>query len=155
MLFEQTVHSVDSSHQLIIDFFRSGKLKVPEWVDTVKLARHKELAPCDDNWFYTRAGWWHWKCFPYINPSAAAQMISQLTVCYQEFHFNNWLFFYVFYWLHFVISIIHKWYIYSEALVCMLYKPFIEQLYSFISTLNHPNELNENITKAKVTVSFV
>uniref|UniRef100_A0A3Q1E9K6 Small ribosomal subunit protein eS19 n=1 Tax=Acanthochromis polyacanthus TaxID=80966 RepID=A0A3Q1E9K6_9TELE len=35
---------------------KSGKLKVPEWVDTVKLARHKELAPCDDNWFYTRAG---------------------------------------------------------------------------------------------------
>lgn len=57
MLFEETVHSVDSSHQLIIDFPRSGKLKVPEWVDTVKLARHKELAPCDDNWFYTRAGW--------------------------------------------------------------------------------------------------
>ncbi|XP_067112646.1 small ribosomal subunit protein eS19-like isoform X2 [Osmerus mordax] len=33
---------------------KSGKLKVPEWVDTVKLAKHKELAPCDDNWFYTR-----------------------------------------------------------------------------------------------------
>ncbi|CAL8364775.1 unnamed protein product [Arctogadus glacialis] len=33
---------------------KSGKLKVPEWVDTVKLASHKELAPCDDNWFYTR-----------------------------------------------------------------------------------------------------
>uniref|UniRef100_A0A8C2T3H5 Ribosomal protein S19 n=1 Tax=Coturnix japonica TaxID=93934 RepID=A0A8C2T3H5_COTJA len=34
----------------------SGKLKVPEWVDTVKLAKHKELAPYDENWFYTRAG---------------------------------------------------------------------------------------------------
>ncbi|KAG7469226.1 hypothetical protein MATL_G00126700 [Megalops atlanticus] len=34
---------------------KSGKLKVPEWVDTVKLAKHKELAPCDDNWFYIRA----------------------------------------------------------------------------------------------------
>ncbi|XP_053720226.1 40S ribosomal protein S19 isoform X1 [Synchiropus splendidus] len=34
---------------------KSGKLKVPEWVDTVKLARHKELAPYDDNWFYNRA----------------------------------------------------------------------------------------------------
>lgn len=43
-------------YRLLIVFFRSGKLKVPEWVDTVKLARHKELAPCDDNWFYTRAG---------------------------------------------------------------------------------------------------
>lgn len=37
-------------------FPRSGKLKVPEWVDTVKLAKHKELAPYDENWFYTRAG---------------------------------------------------------------------------------------------------
>uniref|UniRef100_A0A8C6GZG9 40S ribosomal protein S19 n=1 Tax=Mus spicilegus TaxID=10103 RepID=A0A8C6GZG9_MUSSI len=35
---------------------KSGKLKVPEWVDTVKLAKHKELAPYDENWFYTRAG---------------------------------------------------------------------------------------------------
>ncbi|KAL1776846.1 40S ribosomal protein S19 [Sigmodon hispidus] len=33
---------------------KSGKLKVPEWVDTVKLAKHKELAPYDENWFYTR-----------------------------------------------------------------------------------------------------
>ena len=34
----------------------SRKLKVPEWVDTVKLAKHKELAPYDENWFYTQAG---------------------------------------------------------------------------------------------------
>ncbi|CAK7312412.1 40S ribosomal protein S19 [Vulpes lagopus] len=32
---------------------KSGKLKVLEWVDTVKLAKHKELAPCDEKWFYT------------------------------------------------------------------------------------------------------
>uniref|UniRef100_A0A4W2E718 Ribosomal protein S19 n=1 Tax=Bos indicus x Bos taurus TaxID=30522 RepID=A0A4W2E718_BOBOX len=31
---------------------RSGKLKVPEWVDTVKLAKHKELAPYNEKWFY-------------------------------------------------------------------------------------------------------
>uniref|UniRef100_A0A8C9KSX7 Ribosomal protein S19 n=1 Tax=Serinus canaria TaxID=9135 RepID=A0A8C9KSX7_SERCA len=35
---------------------KSGKLKVPDWADTVKLAKHKELAPYDENWFYTRAG---------------------------------------------------------------------------------------------------
>ncbi|KAL4680186.1 hypothetical protein H8957_017490, partial [Semnopithecus entellus] len=34
---------------------KSRKLKVPEWVDTIKLAKHKELAPHDENWFYTRA----------------------------------------------------------------------------------------------------
>jgi small subunit ribosomal protein S19e len=34
---------------------KSRKLKVREWVDTVKLAKHKELAPYDENWFYPRA----------------------------------------------------------------------------------------------------
>ncbi|XP_038184230.1 40S ribosomal protein S19-like isoform X1 [Arvicola amphibius] len=34
---------------------KSEKLKVPEWVDTIKLAKHKELALYDENWFYTRA----------------------------------------------------------------------------------------------------
>ena len=28
---------------------KSGKLKVPECVDTVKLAKHKELAPYNEN----------------------------------------------------------------------------------------------------------
>lgn len=36
--------------------YRSGKLKVPDWVDLVKLGKHKELAPSDENWFYIRAG---------------------------------------------------------------------------------------------------
>uniref|UniRef100_A0A4W2CE47 Small ribosomal subunit protein eS19 n=1 Tax=Bos indicus x Bos taurus TaxID=30522 RepID=A0A4W2CE47_BOBOX len=31
------------------------KVREAEWVDTVKLAKHKELAPYDENWFYTRA----------------------------------------------------------------------------------------------------
>ncbi|KAA8591732.1 hypothetical protein FQN60_017106 [Etheostoma spectabile] len=35
---------------------KSGKLKVPDWVDLVKLGKHKELAPSDENWFYIRAG---------------------------------------------------------------------------------------------------
>uniref|UniRef100_A0A671EN30 Ribosomal protein S19 n=1 Tax=Rhinolophus ferrumequinum TaxID=59479 RepID=A0A671EN30_RHIFE len=34
---------------------KSGKPKVPEWVDTVKLAKQEELAPYHENWFYTRA----------------------------------------------------------------------------------------------------
>ncbi|XP_043855597.1 40S ribosomal protein S19-like [Dromiciops gliroides] len=34
---------------------KSGKLKIPEWLDMVKPAKHKELAPYDKNWFYTRA----------------------------------------------------------------------------------------------------
>ncbi|XP_054303877.2 small ribosomal subunit protein eS19-like [Pongo pygmaeus] len=42
---------------------KSGKLKVPEWVDTVKLAKHKELAPYDENWFYTRAASTAWQLY--------------------------------------------------------------------------------------------
>lgn len=34
--------------------FRSGKLKVPEWVDVVKTAVRKELAPVDSDWYYIR-----------------------------------------------------------------------------------------------------
>merc|ERR1711976_435161 len=34
---------------------KSGKFKVPEWSDIVKLGRFNELAPYDEDWFYTRA----------------------------------------------------------------------------------------------------
>ncbi|XP_034505556.1 40S ribosomal protein S19-like [Ailuropoda melanoleuca] len=39
---------------------KSGKLKFPEWVDTLRLAKHKELAPYDENWLYTRAASTAW-----------------------------------------------------------------------------------------------
>ncbi|GFO10961.1 40S ribosomal protein s19 [Plakobranchus ocellatus] len=35
---------------------KSGKVKVPEWADIVKLGRHKELSPYDEDWYYIRAG---------------------------------------------------------------------------------------------------
>merc|ERR1711980_83560 len=31
---------------------KSGKLKVPDWVDLVKLGKHKELAPSDENFLH-------------------------------------------------------------------------------------------------------
>ena len=34
--------------------FRSGKVKLPEWVDIVKTNVAKELAPYDEDWYYTR-----------------------------------------------------------------------------------------------------
>jgi len=34
---------------------KSGKLKVPEWSDIVKLGRFNELSPYDEDWFYIRA----------------------------------------------------------------------------------------------------
>lgn len=33
---------------------RTGKIDVPDWVDLVKSAKFKELAPYDEDWFYTR-----------------------------------------------------------------------------------------------------
>ena len=34
---------------------RGGKMKVPEWVDIVKLGKFNEMAPYDDDWYYIRA----------------------------------------------------------------------------------------------------
>merc|ERR1711935_804404 len=34
---------------------KSGKLKVPDWVDIVKNSRRNELSPYDEDWYYTRA----------------------------------------------------------------------------------------------------
>merc|ERR1711982_54192 len=34
---------------------KSGKLKVPDWVDIVKTGRRQELSPYDEDWYYTRA----------------------------------------------------------------------------------------------------
>ncbi|XP_054261100.1 40S ribosomal protein S19-like [Macrosteles quadrilineatus] len=37
------------------DFLKkTGKMKVPDWVDIVKSGRYKELAPYDQDWYYTR-----------------------------------------------------------------------------------------------------
>jgi len=33
---------------------KTGKVKVPDWADLVKTAKFKELAPYDDDWYYTR-----------------------------------------------------------------------------------------------------
>lgn len=35
---------------------RGGKVAVPAWVDLVKTGVHKELAPYDQDWFFTRVG---------------------------------------------------------------------------------------------------
>ncbi len=35
---------------------RSGKVKLPDYVDYVKTSKHKELAPYDRDWYYVRAG---------------------------------------------------------------------------------------------------
>jgi small subunit ribosomal protein S19e len=40
---------------LAASFKKSRKLIVSKWVNTVKLTKHKELAPYDEKWFYTRA----------------------------------------------------------------------------------------------------
>ena len=39
---------------LAAHFKKTGKMKVPEWVDLVKTNVGKELAPYDEDWFYVR-----------------------------------------------------------------------------------------------------
>merc|ERR1712113_784334 len=34
---------------------KSNKIELPSWVDIVKTGHYHELAPYDDDWFYTRA----------------------------------------------------------------------------------------------------
>ncbi|KAK7821097.1 hypothetical protein U0070_020459 [Myodes glareolus] len=48
------LHCQEFSRALAASLKISRQLKVPEWVNTVKLAKHKELAPYDENWFYPR-----------------------------------------------------------------------------------------------------
>ncbi|XP_002128905.1 small ribosomal subunit protein eS19 [Ciona intestinalis] len=33
---------------------KSGKMKVPEWVDLIKTGKHKELSPYNPDWYYVR-----------------------------------------------------------------------------------------------------
>ena len=53
-----TVKDVDP-HQFVKAFAaflkKSGKLKVPAYVDIVKTGKFKELSPYDPDWFYVRA----------------------------------------------------------------------------------------------------
>ena len=47
-----------SPHEFVVAYSaflkRTGKLQVPKWSDVVKTGKHKELAPYDRDWFYTR-----------------------------------------------------------------------------------------------------
>lgn len=44
----------DSLQIFTFFIYRSGKVKLPEWVDIVKTNVSKELAPYDEDWYYTR-----------------------------------------------------------------------------------------------------
>ncbi|BFZ09912.1 hypothetical protein BsWGS_12951 [Bradybaena similaris] len=48
--------SAHEFNKALADFLkRTGKVKVPEWADVVKLGRFNELSPYDEDWFYIRA----------------------------------------------------------------------------------------------------
>ena len=54
-----TVKDVNAAafiHDLAQFLKKSGKMKVPDWVDIVKLGKFNELAPYDEDWYYIRAG---------------------------------------------------------------------------------------------------
>merc|ERR1712098_439047 len=53
-----SVKDVDAHHftKALAEFLKkTGKVKVPEWSDIVKLGRHKELSPYDEDWYFIRA----------------------------------------------------------------------------------------------------
>ncbi|XP_031237566.1 40S ribosomal protein S19-like isoform X1 [Mastomys coucha] len=54
---EVTVKGVNQQFFITLAAFlkKSRKLKVPQWVDTVKLAKYKEFALYNEDWFYTGA----------------------------------------------------------------------------------------------------
>jgi Ribosomal protein S19e len=59
---------------------RVGNVELPQWVDTVKTASRKELAPYDPDWYYIRVGSSFW-----VSPSrsvlhefASARLLLEL-----------------------------------------------------------------------------
>ncbi|VDD97347.1 unnamed protein product [Enterobius vermicularis] len=57
MVKSTSVKDVDQHEivrQIAMFLKKSGKVKVPEWSDLVKLGCNKELAPVDPDWYYTR-----------------------------------------------------------------------------------------------------
>lgn len=66
---------------------RSGKLKVPDWVDIVKLGKHKELAPSDENWFYIRAGKSQPLCLPSIVDVLGIRLVKLFQVLWDHYTF--------------------------------------------------------------------
>merc|ERR1712173_17353 len=44
----------DFTVALAAHFKKSGKMKIPEWVDLIKTNVGKELAPYDEDWYYVR-----------------------------------------------------------------------------------------------------
>uniref|UniRef100_A0A0B6Y4G6 Small ribosomal subunit protein eS19 n=1 Tax=Arion vulgaris TaxID=1028688 RepID=A0A0B6Y4G6_9EUPU len=53
-----SVKDVDAHEftKALADFLkRTGKVKVPDWADVVKLGHFNELSPYDEDWYYVRA----------------------------------------------------------------------------------------------------
>ncbi|XP_062578308.1 small ribosomal subunit protein eS19-like isoform X2 [Saccostrea cucullata] len=49
------VNSHEFTKSLAAFLKKQGKMKIPDWVGIVKLAKFNELAPYDDDWYYVRA----------------------------------------------------------------------------------------------------
>lgn len=62
----QDVNQQDPVRALAAFLRKSGELQVPEWVATVRLPKHKGLAPYE-NWFYTPAASTAWHLYPWVS----------------------------------------------------------------------------------------
>ncbi|XP_039090986.1 40S ribosomal protein S19-like [Hyaena hyaena] len=65
---------------------KSGELKTPQWVATVKLAKHKEPAPCNENWFHTQAA----STAQYLHLWGSAE-VSFVANIYQQLQINGFM----------------------------------------------------------------
>ena len=50
------LHTALVSHARCPTSLQNHQLQIPDWVDLVKTAKFKELAPYDKDWYYIRAG---------------------------------------------------------------------------------------------------
>lgn len=58
---------------------RVGLIEIPSWVDTIKTAPRKELAPYDPDWLYTRIGMFHLSLPPLFSLALLAVLLFMIS----------------------------------------------------------------------------
>ena len=60
LVLEHLRHIRGRVDQIAEDLKKAGKIEIPKYVDLIKLAHFKELAPMDNDWYYYRCGMPQW-----------------------------------------------------------------------------------------------
>ena len=75
--------SVEVIKQYTYKYYRSGKIKLPRYVDYAKTSKNNELAPYDRDWYYVRAG------MLYIAPTIRLQVLCGVEFDYWGMYSNT------------------------------------------------------------------